>query len=188
MEHPSHARCVHADSAPFVVEKGERDSPLSKQSNGTRGQVRPTTVHRNSTKGSHRGAFKSVLCRLCIISFWTFYIYNLFVWLSIHLEVEGNGRQPTPRFLPGALHGQRSLVGCSPWGCTESDTTERLNHHRCTLERVPRWRTRQRTRLPGSGEAPLGEGRAAHSSILALSTPWTRAWQATVHGVARTWT
>ena len=24
-------------------------------------------------------------------------------------------------------HGQRSLVGCSPWGCKESDTTERLN-------------------------------------------------------------
>ena len=24
-------------------------------------------------------------------------------------------------------HGQRSLVGCSPWGCKESDTTERLH-------------------------------------------------------------
>ena len=32
--------------------------------------------------------------------------------------------QPTPVFLPGESHGQRSLVGCSPWGCTESDTTE----------------------------------------------------------------
>ena len=31
--------------------------------------------------------------------------------------------QPTPVFLPGESHGQRSLVGCSPWGCTESDTT-----------------------------------------------------------------
>ena len=28
------------------------------------------------------------------------------------------------RFLPGESHGQRSLVGCSSWGCTESDTTE----------------------------------------------------------------
>ena len=32
--------------------------------------------------------------------------------------------QPTPVFLPGESHGQRSLVGCSPWGRTESDTTE----------------------------------------------------------------
>ena len=32
--------------------------------------------------------------------------------------------QPTPVFLPGKSHGQRSLVGCSPWGRTESDTTE----------------------------------------------------------------
>ena len=32
--------------------------------------------------------------------------------------------QPTPVFLPGESHGRRSLVGCSPWGCTESDTTE----------------------------------------------------------------
>ena len=32
--------------------------------------------------------------------------------------------QPTPVFLPGEYHGQRSLVGCSPWGPTESDTTE----------------------------------------------------------------
>ena len=25
--------------------------------------------------------------------------------------------QPTPVLLPGKSHGQRSLVGCSPWGC-----------------------------------------------------------------------
>ena len=28
------------------------------------------------------------------------------------------------RFLPGESQGQGSLVGCCPWGCTESDTTE----------------------------------------------------------------
>ena len=33
-------------------------------------------------------------------------------------------QQPTPVFLPGESHGRRSLVGCSPWGRTESDTTE----------------------------------------------------------------
>ena len=32
--------------------------------------------------------------------------------------------QPTPVFLPGKSHGQRNLVGYSPWGCKELDTTE----------------------------------------------------------------
>ena len=32
--------------------------------------------------------------------------------------------QPTPIFLPGKSHEQRILAGYSPWGCTESDTTE----------------------------------------------------------------
>ena len=36
--------------------------------------------------------------------------------------------QPTPVFLPGESHGQRSLAGYSPWGRKESDTTERLTH------------------------------------------------------------
>jgi len=31
---------------------------------------------------------------------------------------------PTPVLLPGKSHAQRSLVGCSPWGSEESDTTE----------------------------------------------------------------
>ena len=31
---------------------------------------------------------------------------------------------PTPVFLPGEFHGHRSLVGYSPWGHKESDTTE----------------------------------------------------------------
>ena len=33
---------------------------------------------------------------------------------------------PTPVFLPGKSHGQRSLAGYSPWGLKESDMTERL--------------------------------------------------------------
>ena len=32
--------------------------------------------------------------------------------------------QPTPAFLPGESHGQRSVAGYSPWGCKESDMTE----------------------------------------------------------------
>ena len=35
--------------------------------------------------------------------------------------------QPTPVFLPGELHGQRSLVGYCPYRCKDSDTTEQLN-------------------------------------------------------------
>ena len=37
--------------------------------------------------------------------------------------------QPTPVFLPGESQGLGSLVGCHLWGCTESDTTERLHYH-----------------------------------------------------------
>ena len=35
--------------------------------------------------------------------------------------------QPTPVFLPGKCHGQRGLVGYSPWGHKELDTTERMS-------------------------------------------------------------
>ena len=37
--------------------------------------------------------------------------------------------QLAPVLLPGKFHGQRSLEGFRPWGCKESDTTERLNTH-----------------------------------------------------------
>ena len=59
-------------------------------------------------------------------------------WLSICLQC-GRPRfnpwkiswrrkwQPTPVFLPGKSHGQRSLVGCSQWGRKKSYTTERLH-------------------------------------------------------------
>ena len=36
--------------------------------------------------------------------------------------------QPTPLFLPGKSHGQKSLAGYSTWGCKESDMTEQLTH------------------------------------------------------------
>ena len=34
---------------------------------------------------------------------------------------------PTPVLLPGKSHGWKGPVGCSPWGCKESDTTEQLH-------------------------------------------------------------
>ena len=36
--------------------------------------------------------------------------------------------QPTPVLLPKEFCGQRSLVGCCPWGCTELDMTEATQH------------------------------------------------------------
>ena len=34
------------------------------------------------------------------------------------------GTQPTPGFLSGEPHGQKSLAGYGPWGHKELDTTE----------------------------------------------------------------
>ena len=42
---------------------------------------------------------------------------------------------PTPVLLLGKSHGRRSLVGCSPWGHEESDTTEQLHFHFHELEK-----------------------------------------------------
>ena len=52
--------------------------------------------------------------------------------IGVHLLLEYERRewQPTPEFLPGESHGQRSLAGHSPRGRKESDTTERLTHTR----------------------------------------------------------
>ena len=74
---------------------------------------------------------------------------------------------PTPVLLPGKSHGQRSLVGSSPWGCEELDTTERLHFHFYALEKemathssVLAWR------IPGTGEPgglpPMGSHRVGH--------------------------
>ena len=42
-------------------------------------------------------------------------------------SLEGKLWQPTPVLLPGESHGGKSLVGYSPWGRKESDTTELLH-------------------------------------------------------------
>ena len=41
--------------------------------------------------------------------------------------------QPTPVFLSGESHGQRSLVGYSPWGRIELDMTEACMHMKYTI-------------------------------------------------------
>ena len=76
---------------------------------------------------------------------------------------------PTPVLLPGKSHGQRSLVGCSPWGGKESDTTEQLHFHfslSCT-----------------------GEGNGNPLQCSCLENPRDRGtWWAAVYGVAQSQT
>ena len=71
-----------------------------------------------------------------------------------------------PFLLPGKSHGQRSLVGCSPWGYEESDMTERLHFHAlekemATHSSVLAWR------IPGTvepgGLLSLGSHRVRHN-------------------------
>ena len=76
---------------------------------------------------------------------------------------------PTPVLLPRKSHGQRSLVGCSPWGRTESDTTERLHFH---------------FSLSCIGE---GNGNPLQCSCLENSRDGG-AWWAAIYGVAQSWT
>ena len=69
--------------------------------------------------------------RQCIFSFWL--VLSSFLYSSVlhfHRVVLLEGRRqwhPIPVLLPGESHGQRSLVGCSPWGHWGSDTTEQLH-------------------------------------------------------------
>ena len=42
---------------------------------------------------------------------------------------KNDAKAETPVLLPGKSHGQRSLVGCSPWGREELYTTEELRFH-----------------------------------------------------------
>ena len=76
---------------------------------------------------------------------------------------------PTPVLLPGKSHGQRSLVGCSPWGRVESDTTEQL-HFEFSL-------------------SCIGEGNGNPLQCSCLENPRDGgAWWAAVYGVAKSWT
>ena len=57
------------------------------------------------------------------------------------MQVQSMGREDPLKeemaalvFLLGKFHGQRSLVGYSPWGRRESDTTEHLNTRRSYLQ------------------------------------------------------
>ena len=73
---------------------------------------------------------------------------------------------PTLVVLPGKSHGRRSLVGYSPWGREESDTTERLQFH--------------------FSLSCIGEGNGNPLQCSCLENPRdSRAWWAAVYGVAQ---
>ena len=77
---------------------------------------------------------------------------------------------PTPVLLPGKPHGRRSLVGCSPWGREESDTTDRLHFH--------------------FSLSCIGEGNGNSLQYSCLENPRDGgAWWAAIYGVtqSRTW-
>ena len=76
---------------------------------------------------------------------------------------------PTPVLLPGKSHGRRSLIGCSPWSCWESDMTEWLHFH---------------FSLSCSGE---GNGKPLQYSCLENPREGG-AWWAAVYGVAQSQT
>ena len=79
-----------------------------------------------------------------------------------------NWWHPTPVFLPGESHGQRSLVRCSPWGCEESDTSERLHFH--------------------FSLSCIGEGNGNPLQCSCLENPRDReAWWAAIYGVTQSW-
>ena len=61
---------------------------------------------------------------------------------------EGNGYSPTPVFLLGIFHGQRSLAGYSSWDCKESDTTEQLTHTQPTDHSTPALKEPSRYLVP----------------------------------------
>ena len=92
------------------------------------------------------------------------------IWIMLEMGslVKPRRRQwhPTPVLLPGKSHGWRSLVGCSPWGRWESDSTEQLHFH---------------FSLSCIGE---GNGNPLQCSCLENPRDWG-AWWASVYGVAR---
>ena len=85
---------------------------------------------------------------------------------------------PTPVLLPWKSHGWRSLVGCSPWGRKESDTTERLHFHfslSCVGEGNGNPLQCSCLENPRDGGAWWA---AVFSRVQLFATPWTLAHQA----------
>ena len=107
---------------------------------------------------------------IILFTFLLFIYFICLLWLGLCCCVQAFSRRrrwhPTPVLLPGKPHGRRSLEGCSPWGCKESDTTERLHFH--------------------FSLSCIGEGNGNPLQCSCLEHPRdSRAWWAAVYGVAQ---
>ena len=89
--------------------------------------------------------------------------------LSLFTFMHGRRQwQPTPVLLPGESQGHWSLVGYSPWGRQELDTTERLHFHFHALEKeMATHSSVLARRIPGTGEPgglpSVGSHRVGHN-------------------------
>ena len=136
-----------------------------------------------STQKSHLGT-----CYVCNhyfqwVSSWNF----LFLWI------------PTVVPLPEKSHGQRKVVGYSPWGRKESTQLSDFTFTFIINRGLPSWlsgkestcsagATRDMDSIPGSGRSPGGGyGNPLHYSC--LKNPRDKgSWLTTVHTVAKGWT
>ena len=94
-----------------------------------------------------------------------FIVHSQFCWL-LSIFLQRRQWHPTTVLLPGKSHGRRSLVGCSPWGHEESDTTEQLHFH--------------------FSLSCIGEGNGNPLQCSSLESPRDEgAWWAAIYGVAQ---
>ena len=68
----------------------------------------------------------SIYVYMCDVNVYVHILVYICICVSMYWRRQWH---PTPPLLPGKPHGQRSLVGCSPWDREESDTTEQLPFH-----------------------------------------------------------
>ena len=105
---------------------------------------------------------------------YSFYFFNSYVSYLILLRLfQRRQWHPTPVLLPGKSHGRRSLVGCSPRGHEESDTTERLHFDfslSCIGEEMATHSCVLAWRIPGTGEPAAISGGAAISGVAQSQT------------------
>ena len=104
-----------------------------------------------------------------MILFGTRFRYFCFGIIALYVLFPEKAMATHSSTLAWKIHGWRSLVGCSPWGREESDTTERLHFH--------------------FSLSCIGEGNGYPLQCSCLENPRDgRAWWAAIYGVSQSWT
>ena len=84
----------------------------------------------------------SFLLQIFLFSLWFLiwlmvFFFSLWKFFKLYtVQFRRRKRQPTLVFLPGESHGQRSLVGHSPWGHRKSDMSEVTEHALSNLPNI----------------------------------------------------